>query len=465
MGAVCCGFNNTEEPKSITITSLDERQRKGNKVSYSKPGTLEIETTESKRNIFELISKEELEAGFNQGEEIIAKPGINQTPNLLIDENLKIIPNALKFWAHLDDLPNGCKLHHYYSKLALPFTPEFITAFSLNLTQAQVKKMDDSIDYFELIDYSVNENTIIAVTKTVTKKILVVSPKSFLVFRALRKLDNGNFVEFQKSVELTGLVNDSHFKHLVDDLKNAGEIHFGAESTEFTNGESLRQTFTKVDVKSGVGMALLKSMLKTRIKTYNENLIKQMTEFLVKTEDYSSLIWFDVDKAEKLKQIFQTNLMLLKNSKLNFGLLDQALVCSLNEKTTKPKEDELDESDVGDRIEETKEENIETNGLESQIEKQTEPAEQTFEEDTKNILGESAEKEPVDTQETPVSLPKDIQMDSVNSQSDESSQAKPINGNSEVTIEPLRSHLHDEVKPAHMTTANNGKKKRKNRKN
>jgi len=465
MGAVCCGFNNSEEPKSITLTSLDERQRKGSKVSFSRPGIEDMDKIESKRKLFELISNEEINAGFRHAEEILANPGMNQPSNLLIDENLKIIPNGLKFWAYLNDLPNGCKLHNYYSSLCLPFTPEFVTVFSFNLTQAQVKKMDDSIDYFELVDYSLSENTIVAVTKTVTKKILVVAPKSFLVFRALRRQDNGDFIEFQKSVELTGLASDTHFKHLINDLKNAGEVHFGAETLAFNSGETLRKTLTKVDVKSGVGISLLKSLLKTRIKSFNENLIKQMAEFLVKTEDFSSLIWFGADKVDKLKLIFQENLVLLKNSKLDFSLLDQSLVFSLNEKTTKPKEETLDESDIGDRIEETKEEQIELNTLENQAEIPTEETEQTFAEDKTNILGESADTEPMNAQEHPIFLPRDLQMESVNSQSDESSLSKTMNGESEVIVEPLKSHLHEDAKPVHMTLASKGKGKKRKRKN
>jgi hypothetical protein len=465
MGAVCCGTNDTEEPKSITITSLDERQRKASKVSFSKPGTLDLESNESKRQLFQLISKEEIENDLRQAQEALAKPNIDVLANILIDENLKVIRNNLKVWAFLNDLPNGYKLHNYYSRFSLPFTPEFIAVFSFNLNQGQIKKMDDNIDYFELLDYSVNEDTILVVTKTITKKILVVPPKSFLVLRALKRLDNGNFIEFQKSVELTSLANDAHFKHLIDDLKNAGEVQFGAESMEFDGSQTLRRTLTKVDVKSGVGMLLIKSMLKNRIKTYNENLIKQMSEFLIKTEDFSNLIWFDADKAEKLKRIFEINLALLKNSSLDFTLLDQSLVFSLNEKTSKPKEEELDESDIGDRIDETREDQIQPTEAVDQEANQEVVTEQNFEEDSVNILGEPTQKEELPSNANGHSVPKDIQMETVISQSDESSLTKAVDGKPEVEPEHLKSHLHEDAKPIHLTSANHKKSNRKKRKN
>lgn len=92
----------------------------------------------------------------------------------------------MDFWAQLTSIPESNNLvHHYLVECDMPFSPELIYLFILNINQESFKKLDDSIDEYALLNYQVTENKIVLLTATKTKKILMVQPKFFLVLRVI----------------------------------------------------------------------------------------------------------------------------------------------------------------------------------------------------------------------------------------------------------------------------------------
>jgi hypothetical protein len=322
MGAICCSETKNDERKLTMLTSIEERPRFPGKSTQSKFAIGSNNNDFSSRDLFRLVPLNEIEENIEKSKSILENPAIDIEENLFINENIRAMATPLKLWVMLSDLPSGCKLHNYYSKLRFPLTPDFMTLFSMNLTQDIMKKIDDNIDSFEVLDYSFDSERALFVTRTTTKKILIVSSKSFLVLRSLERLENGNVLEYQKSIELTSLNSDEIYKSEVQKLINPGKIIFGSELLEFNGVDTLRNTLTTIDVNSAVTMRLMQSMIRNRIRTYNENLFRQMVEYLVKTNEFEDIIWFPDCKVSKISQIFKQNLTLLKQSGIILDFLD-----------------------------------------------------------------------------------------------------------------------------------------------
>jgi hypothetical protein len=486
MGVVCCGVTNEDENKVIVITSSEEKKKIqiGSKHSRIKTGSGDNDF--SSRALFSLVPSDEVESNLEKAKSFLENPVIDRPEHLLIDDKLKFLASPLRFWALLSELPSGNKLHEYYSQLRIPLTPEYIALFGMNITQTTIKKIDDSIDSFEVVDYSLESDRALFVIKTTTKKILVVSPKSFLILRSVKRLDNGDFIEYQKSVELTSLYSDEIFKNEVAKLKNAGQIHFGAESLEFNGADTLKKTFTTIDVNSGVGLLLIKSMMRTRFRIYNENLFRQMVEYLVKTNEFNDLMWFPQDKENRINQIFQQNLILLKESGFALDFLDAQTFEMFKSKTTKIDNEVIEVQDEEDRFDEDKNcdvdqtnnsdlLNLQSNGQQTHEPVDTEnkneecsdfieKVETGFEEDVTNCFGK-----PIDQQNEILDAGNDkvdknlIAIDSIVSQEDQSSLVPSNYETSEAPVEPLKSHIHEDVNQQHLTNGNKKKKPNKNK--
>ena len=316
MGVVCCRFekeepaslqNKNNKPRSITKDDKDELKA----LIPRNLSDTEADTT----SLFQLLGNEIISQYLASVDGHLLNPETKKPSNVVLDEPLKIFNNSFKLWLELTDLPTGNKLHNYYSECNSVFTPELHYLCNFQTTNNSIKALDDNVDNFELVSYAIKDDIALLITKTRTKKILMIDPKTFFVVRLIRRINKNEFVEFQKSVELTALIQDPKLKSILDSQNNVGKIHVSCVKTFIEGEKRTTKFYSQMDVLSGVGALIVKTAAKGKLRTFQNNQQRGLTEFLLKTTDFKDFIWYTHDQAD-IRRIFYENLIILKNSRI-----------------------------------------------------------------------------------------------------------------------------------------------------
>lgn len=396
MGILCCK-NQTPDGTSMNLL-MKSQERNLQRVEASNLSLSDSSDQTNPLLLFELLGADFIASMLKEAEDLLANSDIkNSSPTL--DENLKLYNNKIRSWIHLTDLPSGNKLHHYLSEVECPLTPELYYLFTFHLNNERIKQLDDNIDFYELVNYAIKEDIVILVSRTTTKKILMIDPKTFYVVRIIKRIDKDTFIECQKSVDLTPLINHGIFKNYYDELKNVGQVQINAISYTRKGDKFINSAYSKIDVLSGIGPMIVKSAVKPKLKTYQNNLLKRLTQFALETTNYNELIWF-TSNYQEIDQIVSENLTLIKESRINLSELDNMSQASFH-------------SQLSERSIKTPSNNIAEEKSQLSIKSQPEKIDDEVVENTPEVIKEDSQtvvkaeiseelKENVETQETPV---------------------------------------------------------------
>jgi hypothetical protein len=194
--------------------------------------------------------------------------------------------------------------------------------YALQQSLESYSKIDDSLEEMELLQFAANDDTIVFVVQTKTKKIMLIDPKSFLVVRMIKKISKNEFIECQKSLNLTDLIHESYYADKLESLKNVAEMHLGANWIKSENGVTTEKVLTKVDILSSTSGMVIKPFLKKKFSQVYKNRTREIVRFILDTkpEDYVNLKWFTNDEA-RIDEIFQESRTILKHLKLHLSYL------------------------------------------------------------------------------------------------------------------------------------------------
>ena len=321
MGIVCCCETSQIPPPQIKIRDSQFSENILNK--------------DSNANLLEILTRKEIDELFNKIEPSLISEKVKNDKSRLLDVNLPLFKNNVKYYCTLESQENSSyKIHNYLTEMEFPYTPEIAYLYLLNLGNKAFQQLDGSISYYEVLNYSISENMICLITISKTKKVLIVQPRTFLVVRVIRRNEDGSFEEYQQSIDFTKMSDNDIVKRYLknlEDKENVGRVFFSGVKYTKTDDKWMLRYSNKVDVLSGIGLKIIKGTLKKKMKKYNDNLLKKITEFLVMNENYEDLIWFTKDEKE-IKKIFSDNFQILKNLKLNINSFGENFMNSYNKK-------------------------------------------------------------------------------------------------------------------------------------
>lgn len=326
MGIVCCCETSQIPPPQIKIRDSQISENILNK--------------DSSANLLKILTPSSIKKSFLEIPEALTLPFLKTPKAKLLDITLPLFKNNLKYYAKLTTQENSSnKIHNYLTEMEFPFTPEIAYLYLLNLGNKSFQQLDGSIGYYDVLNYTVSENMICLITISKTKKVFVVQPRTFIVVRVVRRNEDGSFEEYQKSIGYTSMIENDVVCRYLRNLEGKGEVGrvlFNGVKYEEIGGKWILKYVNQVDVKSGIGLKIIKGTLKKKMKKYNINLIKKLTEFLVMNENFEDLIWFSKDEVE-IKNIFKKNFDILKKSKIDINSFGEDFVNSYNKKINEEK--------------------------------------------------------------------------------------------------------------------------------
>ena len=287
-------------------------------------------------NFFSLVGPQSIEHNFETLSEKLSRNETKIEKKKILSTKLDFFKNNLDLWVEFVSQKNSSnKLHKYYLEIEYPFTAEFSYLYNFNTNLADV---NESLSKFEILNYSIKKDMIILICRSTTKKVLIIQPRNFVMLRVIKRNKNGDFEEYQKSIELTNLRDKEGIKEYLQNFKNLGTIFFNAVR-HFKNNKNkwILISSSEVDVLSGTGLMIMKGILKRKIKNYNNKLLIKMTKFLITNRKFDDMIWFTKD-IDDIKRIFNENLEIFKKLNVDiskFNIQQQnSFVDWVNEKDT-----------------------------------------------------------------------------------------------------------------------------------
>lgn len=235
---------------------------------------------------------------------------------LIFNEKLLFLPSNLKFYYEVsDDLQNGFKQNVTMIESSFPCSKELCYLFDLNMNQEEHRLCDDNIDKFELIDFWQDQTTLIQISLTVSKKILIIEPRNALVVNLLHKSEKEDLASFHIGLDKTDLKEVPKYSELINSLKNRVLIDFGGKIGANSKTGCCFTTYSKFNALSNVGKPLMRPVFKKNVKKQNENYWKLVVKFAM-TASPLYLRWFKEEKKRPLL-IFIENLEKFKNLDLS----------------------------------------------------------------------------------------------------------------------------------------------------
>lgn len=308
MGNICCKI---QEPDSIINNSLS---------NHSKENTIDLSM---QFNLIDTLGKKYIDGNLKEMLKEQDNEEIKNKDNHIANTNLLTFNNKLDVWVKFTSMENTTNLlHNYYIEMDIPFTPELIQMFYLNVSEEVFKEYNKKAASFQVTHTSISKDTIVYIIKTSTKKILLVQPKQFYIVRVVRRMNDGSMMEFSQSVKSTNLKEIKEFANCIKNFNNEGDVKFSGIHTIKNDKGSNHKIFNKIDALSGISLRILKSFIKKSIIRSNNEFMVKLAEFTLNTTENEKLVWFSDDK-EDIKRILDENKELLEKNNFKVDSLNK----------------------------------------------------------------------------------------------------------------------------------------------
>jgi hypothetical protein len=320
MGNVCCNYD------KIDPAPKGDRPGFPNRLQPEAESLAKKEVVDPHNvSVLDQIGRVAIEALLKEAEEALAADPVPNPKNALVTEKFKLFNSDYNFWANFSDLQGGNKLHHYSHRLDYPFTPELYFLFSLQQSLESFSKIDDSLEQLEILNFQADGDLVIKITRTRTKKILVIEPRSFVVLSVVKRVSKDRIIEAQRSVQLTGLAEQEPWKSILAQQVNLAEFKLGANLVEFDGTNTILRSKADVDILSSTGPTILKMALKGKFSRYYKNLVREALWFITRSNpaQYRNFIWF-TNAPEEFTRILEENRAIVAQKNPNLTELDQS---------------------------------------------------------------------------------------------------------------------------------------------
>lgn len=322
MGMICCKVK--EEYLTIETESKSPIKIPFPVFDKSQKSIPSLEASKLPSSWISLMGIENITKFIKEDIEESKKPSNRNDSAKILDVIIEPFHSNYRMWVTITPLENGDNLHNYSHMLEYPFTPDLFYLFSLQEKLTGFRARDDSVDFFEIIYEEITEEYILTVTKTITKKILIIKPRTFFVVRVLRRVGKNECQECTRSVELTELKKLPIIIQMMTQATNVGRVLNGDSNFVEDDDRYVFNTFTKTDILSSVGLGVVKVTLKKKFSVYFTNWLKEQLDFLLKYKNRKELIWFK-GKESEIDEIFNDNFKRLNALKRNLSGIDPVL--------------------------------------------------------------------------------------------------------------------------------------------
>lgn len=157
-------------------------------------------------DLFQLLGQEFIDSVFEEGQRLLQNLPIDKTTTNIYNDKIPPFNKQLAIWMTMKPLPSGNMEHVYYKEMDYPFTPECFVLFEMQCNKEILQKMDSSLEDFEVVDKAIKGNVMAVVSKLKLKRILMIPEKNFFVLRLIKRVNNNEYMDISKSVELTPLI-------------------------------------------------------------------------------------------------------------------------------------------------------------------------------------------------------------------------------------------------------------------
>ena len=174
----------------------------------------------------------------------------------------------LKVYAKFSKKENSSNnLHHCYAQMTWNYKPENILYFDLN----NPKIINNKVAISKYLNIHKSKNGIIRYIKyTKSKKILIIQPRHTLDIYAIKKLDDGSYIEIGSCITKTDLKENPD---VIEYMKNIDKELFVSNlisvNQYFVEDDRCKQKMFKIsDPNTSVGFMLLKGVIKSSSVNY-----------------------------------------------------------------------------------------------------------------------------------------------------------------------------------------------------
>ena len=226
--------------------------------------------------------------------------------------------NLLDFqiWAKFKKKKNSSNnLHQVYCEMEWNFPIDHLVYFDLNNN----KIINDKVDISERLNVQKSENGTIRYLKhTKTKKILIIQPRHTLDIFAIKKLEDGSYIEVGLCITKTDLKENPD---IIEFMENKDKELFisntiSANQYFFEDGICKQKMFKISDPNTGVGFMLLKGVIKSSSMKYYkkfgvllEKFYKDVLEEKIDLNDEKAYPFF-----KNLREIVTKNYLVKNNN-------------------------------------------------------------------------------------------------------------------------------------------------------
>ena len=261
-------------------------------------------------NLIEILGRKNIDESFAKIVVDLENKEDKNKGEKVLDQELPSLKNLFRLWISEGKQEGGDGLLTYRVEMNVPFSPELIQMFLLNLTEPVFKDYYLNSTGFSIVDSTIDKDTIVYLVKSKEAE-----GEKFLA-RVVRRLENNDMLEYSKSVKLTTLNEQPEIKKLVDQVQNEKVILKSGRDTAIVDEGTRYVWFGKFNKPTEEDQEKKeekqKKLLKWVIEKHDGFLLR-MAEFALETKETDDLLWFTDDK-EDIKRVLEENRTYIKKS-------------------------------------------------------------------------------------------------------------------------------------------------------
>lgn len=284
-----------------------------NMQNQGKKDSLHISTP---MNLIEILGKANIEGKLKEVVAEIENKKDREGSSYLHNDKTEGGNNEIDMWLETEKTDSEARLHRYRVEMPVPFTPELIQLFLLNLKEEIFTTYNYRAESFQIVDSVIGDDLIVYVVKASFKDHNGAVKRERLVARVVKRLTNNDMLEFSQSVRVTPMVELKEYEEALSKIDNEEKVVLEGCNARKTDQGSQCTWFIRVETDEDLETEELKKNVGKILATNNDRMQLQLTRFAVTVSENDQLLWFTDDKAD-VKRIIDENKALLEKSKVD----------------------------------------------------------------------------------------------------------------------------------------------------
>ena len=310
MGAICCRVATENQPTPTKDNQSAPKQKPFPEVATNRKEiqpTPKAPTQQTGNELIDQIGLENIRKFMDEDADELGYQGYRQDSAKLFDGPLPALKGNYRLWVTLKDSEDKkSNVQHCLQQCEWVFTPAYHYLFEAQEALTKFGQNDDSLENYRIVRTGATKDLLVVVIRFQSKKILVISPRQFLIVRVLQKQPNGAIRSCTRSVQLTDLAKLEPYKTMMGEAEVNAVVHNGTSGFVDNDGSFVINSFSKTDLLSSTGLKIMTQILKKKFSGFFDKLSVEMLRFLFAKSDESDFVWFE-GAREEVAQIMKEN--------------------------------------------------------------------------------------------------------------------------------------------------------------